>query len=223
MMSRTSLSILLCCALSLIGLSGCTNKMNSVNDTVVALYGNYQDVELSQKEISELPYPSAYVRLNDGRQIFMVLAFADTNPETGGTRLSWISSDNALIITEQGRIIKTVALDGDNLVSISSDHVVSPVHTLQAWQGQYHWMPDYRFSFGVTVAASYVGDEHIESSQWQLNTKHYQERVTLTALDKSFVNQYWVASDKQVVKTIQYIGLNMTKIEMTFLKTYAAN
>ncbi|SON51022.1 YjbF family lipoprotein [Vibrio tapetis] len=209
--------------ISLFTLSGCTNKMDNVNDTVKALYDSYQDIELSTSEVEQLPYPSAYVRLNDGQQIYMVLAFADINPETQVPRLSWISSDRALIITEQGRIIKTVSLENSNLNNITAKTPLLPVNNLKTWQAQYHWMPDYRFNFEASMVPSYIGEARISSSQWQLDTKYYQERIHFPGLEQSFVNHYWMTSDKKVVKTIQYIGPNLTKIEMTFLKTYAVN
>ncbi len=222
-MNKPSFLAFITMFIGLLILSGCTNKMDNVNDTVKALYDSYQDIELSTDEVQQLPYPSAYVRLNDGQQIFMVLAFADINPETQVPRLSWISSDRALIITEQGRIVKTVSLENSNLNGITATAPFLPVNDLKAWQAEYHWMPDYRFNFEANMVPSYIGEAQISSSQWQLNTKHYQELITFTGLEKSFANHYWMTSDEKVVKTIQYIGPNLTKIEMTFLKTYAVN
>ncbi len=209
------------CFIALTLLSGCSQKMADVNASIEELYTSSQDVELTREAIQNVPYPSAYVSFNDERQIFVVLAFADENPATGIIQLKWISSDSALIITENGRIVKTVGLPQNNLVSINSKQLSQPVSELSSWQASYDWMPDYRYHFTATVTPEKVGSEVIESSQWKLSTQHYQELIEFDGLDTQFTNQYWIAADGQVMKSIQYTGPSMDKIEMLILKPYA--
>ena len=107
---------------SLLLLSACTQKFNDVNATLdEALFGA-EDVALTSDKIAELPYASSFVRINDGAQLFMVLAFAEPNPATGIMQLKWLSSDKAMIVTENGRVVKTLGLAQANL-QIGRAHV----------------------------------------------------------------------------------------------------
>ncbi|WP_140217242.1 YjbF family lipoprotein, partial [Vibrio parahaemolyticus] len=81
-----------------------------VSATVKEAYNNYVDVELSSQEIQDIPYASAYLKIGNQKQVFVVLAFAEDNPITGVTQLKWVSADKSMIVTENGRIIKTIGL-----------------------------------------------------------------------------------------------------------------
>ena len=59
---------------------GCTQKFNDVSATVKEAYSNYIDVELTPEEIEDVPYASAYLKIGAQKQVFVVLAFAESNP-----------------------------------------------------------------------------------------------------------------------------------------------
>ena len=42
-------------------------------------------------------------------------------------------------------------------------------------------------------------------------------------LEQEMTNEYWVDSKGQVVKAIQYLGPDMTRLELTVLKPYQSN
>ncbi|CCN80356.1 conserved hypothetical protein [Vibrio nigripulchritudo SFn27] len=207
----------------IIFLSGCTQKMTDVGSSLSEAFTASDDVTLSSDEISELPYASAYVRINDGRQVFMVLAFADLNPQTGNTQLKWVSADRSIIVTEKGRIVKTNGFDGDNLLQLSGSGLNNGLSPQGHWNAVYDWSPDYRYQFEATVNSKLVASETLTTSQWTLETQKIEEKVSFTALDSSFTNLFWVANDGKVMKSIQFIGPDMNKFEMTVLKTFAPN
>ncbi|MEF1336720.1 YjbF family lipoprotein, partial [Vibrio rotiferianus] len=101
--------------------TGCTQKASDVQATVAEAYSNYVDVTLSKKEIQEIPYASAYLKIGTQKQVFVVLAFAETNPLNGAEQLKWVSADKAMIVTENGRIVKTLGLMGDNLIGVEGE------------------------------------------------------------------------------------------------------
>lgn len=92
--------------LSIFLLSACTQKFNDVNATLDEAFFGADDVVLSKQKIIELPYASSFVRINGGANLFMVLAFAEKNPETGAMQLKWLSSDKAMIVTEGDALLK---------------------------------------------------------------------------------------------------------------------
>lgn len=49
----------------------------------------------------------------------MVLAYVGENPQTGAEQLKWMSSDKAMIVTENGRIVQTLLLPYENLSGLA--------------------------------------------------------------------------------------------------------
>ncbi|WP_064669105.1 YjbF family lipoprotein [Vibrio nigripulchritudo] len=197
--------------------------MTDVGSSLSEAFTASDDVTLSTNEISELPYASTYVRINEGRQVFMVLAFADLNPQTSNTQLKWVSADHSIIVTENGRIVKTYGFDGDNLLQLSGSVLRNGVSPQGHWNAVYDWSPDYRYQFEAMVNSKLVASETLTTSQWTLETKKIEEKVTFKGLSSSFTNLFWLANDGNVMKSIQYIGPDMNKFEMTILKTFAPN
>nr|WP_238930540.1 YjbF family lipoprotein [Vibrio sp. S9_S30] len=195
--------------------------MNDVGSSLSEAFSASDDVTLSSEEISNIPYASTYVRINDGRQVFMVLAFADINPTTGNTQLKWVSADGSMIATEQGRIVKTLGFDGSNLINMSGQGISTGIVKDNRWNAVYDWSPDHRYQFSASVESTFIKKETISTSQWTLETNKITEHVTFNGLNKAFTNSYWITDDGQTMKSIQYVGPNMNKFEMTILKTFA--
>lgn len=210
-------------------MNGCTQKSQDVNATVnEALFG-FKGVNKSHREIAALAYASSYAVINEGAQVFMVLAFAAPSDSTPGqTRLKWLSADYAMLATENGRLVKTLGLPADNLMGISAKHSKDPLtiagkkpanHT---WSAVYDWQPDYRFNYTANLNWSYIARQTIHSDAWEKETDYYQERVTIPSLKIHFTNHFWLDTDThQVVKSIQHIGPEMAAIEMTILKPFS--
>ncbi|MCR9672192.1 YjbF family lipoprotein [Vibrio alginolyticus] len=207
--------------LSLLGLTfGCTQKFNDVSATVQEAYGNYIDVELTPEEIEAVPYASAYLKIGSQKQVFVVLAFAELNPLTGQTQLKWVSADKAMVVTENGHIVKTIGLQTTNLAGIYGNvpaYSASPVQ----YSLSYDWADKYRYGFPAKVQRSRQGKETVITPISSTSTDVYTEVVTFTSLEKSVENQYWVNGKGEVVKTRQHLGPNMVPVELTILKGYS--
>jgi hypothetical protein len=213
---------------SLLLLSACTQKFNDVNATLdEALFGA-EDVALTSDKIAELPYASSFVRINDGAQLFMVLAFAEPNPATGIMQLKWLSSDKAMIVTENGRVVKTLGLAQANLQSIEPSTKTAPAfaellqkqmsrNASYSWKTTNHYLYHYHADITPIISTS----EFISTPLWQKPTKLVYETVNIKSLDTSFTNRYWVDEQGDVVKSVQYLGPKLGKIEMTILKPFS--
>ncbi|CAH0527242.1 YjbF family lipoprotein [Vibrio hippocampi] len=201
-------------SLSLLLLTACSQRFQDVNATFSHAFYGPDDAVLTAEQISDLPYASTYVRINDGAQIFMVLAFAQQNPLTGYTQYKWMSSDRAMIVTEQGRIVKTLGLLGDNLVGLERK-----AQTNTSWSVTYDWSPQYRYGYNGIAIQTALTQESISTPLQNYNTRKYAETVSFDAIDAKITNYYWkdIVSN-QVIKQIEYIGPQMHKIEMTLLK-----
>lgn len=198
-------------------LSGCSQRFETVNDTLKEAVFGFDDVNMTTEQIEQLPYASAYFRINDGQQIFMVLAFADVNPENNQTQLKWVSSDKAMIVTEQGRIVKTLNLPEYNLAERSS--LGGTWQEVDHSRSRYDW-PASNYGFNAESEYALRGNETIQTQTWTKALSVWEETVHFTALSNSIKNTYWLDEDNNVLKSVQYIGPKMTRIEFSILKPY---
>ncbi|WP_181136948.1 YjbF family lipoprotein [Vibrio jasicida] len=207
--------------LPVLGLTfGCTQKFNDVSATVQEAYGNYIDVELTPEEIEAVPYASAYLKIGSQKQVFVVLAFAESNPLTGQTQLKWVSADKAMVVTENGHIVKTIGLQTTNLAGVYGEVPAYSKSSVQ-YTLSYDWSEQYRYGFQAQVERSRQGKETITTPLSSTETDVYTELITFPTLEESVENTYWVDSDGQVVKTRQHLGPNMVPVELTILKGYS--
>ncbi|MEZ9361672.1 YjbF family lipoprotein [Vibrio cyclitrophicus] len=222
-------------------LAGCSQQFQDVNSTFDEAFFGSSDVELSKEYIQNLPYSSIYAEVNDQGKIFMVLAYVGENPQTGAEQLKWMSSDKAMIVTENGRIVQTLLLPYENLSGLafqplntfssgnnssagsSSAFDVSANPRAQKWQVVYDWQPNYRFGYKANITRTYAGNETVETPLASIDTKKFQEKIQFPMLEQDITNEYWVDSKGKVVKTIQYLGPDMTRLELTVLKHYQSN
>lgn len=199
---------------------GCTQKFNDVSATVQEAYGNYIDVELTPQQIEAVPYASAYLKIGNQKQIFVVLAFAEQNPFTGKTQLKWVSSDKAMVVTENGHIVKTVNLQNDNIAGVYGQiPAYTPTNT--EYLLSYDWEEQYRYGFPAHITRTYQGKEVVTTPLSSTSANVYRESVEFPSLSETVENFYWVDDRGHVVKTLQHLGPNMVPIELTILKGYS--
>lgn len=205
-------------------LAGCSQRFQHINSTLNEAFFGFDDIELSKEKVMQLPYASLYARINGGHQIFMVLAFAETNPETGNTQLKWLSADKAMIVTENGRIVKTLNLPNANLVRLSATNQLStPNSNTAPWKTQYDWQPDYQYGHESYNESVSWGVERVSSLTWIKNAEHIVENATFSTLKQSMNSEFWVDRQGKVIKSAQWIIPQELYIELTILKPYAGN
>ncbi|PWI34564.1 YjbF family lipoprotein [Vibrio albus] len=212
-------------------LLGCTQKFQATNATFKEALFGFDDVNKASTDISALPWASTYVTIGeDGSQIFMVLAFPEPAPhDSYQTQLKWVSSDRAMIVTENGRMVKTVGLLENNLAGAIPDNKFrDPLSLLgkkpgdYRWEATFDWQPNYRYGYHAKLHWQFIADEVIQSDAWKKDVLHYQETVSFPALDSRYINHFWLDKQThQVVKSIQHLGPNMPAITMTILKPFA--
>ncbi|WP_159656111.1 YjbF family lipoprotein [Vibrio atypicus] len=203
-------------------LSGCSQRFQDVNATISEGLFGFDDISLKKEQVAELPYASIYARVNQGPQIFMVLGFVDTNPVTGNQQLKWLSSDSAVITTENGRVVKTTALPSHNLLGLSSStNLAAPNNETTSWQNSYDWQPGYHYGKQAKVESSPVGMGVTTSLLWEKQTSHIREIITFPDSDQQMQNDFWVDNQGSVVKSAQWLVPNELLIEIEVLKPYA--
>ncbi|HAS6349090.1 TPA: YjbF family lipoprotein [Vibrio vulnificus] len=213
-------------------LSGCVQRFEDMNATINEVVSGTEDVTQTSQQVLELPYASTYMRINDGQRIFMVLGYAEQNPGNNQLQLKWVSSDGGMIVTENGRVVKTLNLPYGNLirreVDLSHSQQAKPWQANLQWQSQYDWKTQgsnsnegMHYGYLGDVTLTQMGSEEAISAIWQQTLTIWQENIFFPQLDTTLQNQYWVNDSGQVMKSIQYLGPEMTRIEFEILKPFA--
>lgn len=202
-------------------LTGCSQRFQDTNDTLKEAFFGLEDIQISKEQLQELPYASLYARINDGPQIFMVLAFVDINPSGTAPILKWLSADGAMVVTENGRITKTLSLPGSNLAYLNASTV--PAVDNPIWQATFDWQPNYRFSQVASVNTQLVNREIIESVLWKEQTSHIREFYYFNDSETTMTSDYWLNKEGKVLKTTQWLIPEELYIELEILKPYAGN
>jgi hypothetical protein len=216
------------------GITGCSQKFNDVNDTLsVAFFGD-SDTKLASDDVQRLPYASLYAQVDDGPQAFMVLALAEPalsfTQENSSTRtqLKWVSSDKGMLVTEGGRLVKSMNLPQGNLIDTDSSQpdpltlglqrASTPMH----WQRTIDWQPGYHFGYQLTSRFARQDNAVIMINERPVETWHFIESVTIDALDTHYQNQFWIdGKTGKVLKSQQTLAPGLPVIDMTLLKPYS--
>ncbi|MDN3683986.1 YjbF family lipoprotein [Vibrio sinaloensis] len=122
----------------------------------------------AQRKLSNFHTPACmHVSMMAHKYLWCSL-FVDINPVTGNKQLKWLSSDSAMITTENGRIVKTTHLPDANLAGLSaSNALTSPTAESTSWQSEYDWQPDYHYGKKALVDSFPAGFETVQSLLWE--------------------------------------------------------
>lgn len=211
---KNLICILICCYLS-----ACSQKAIQLNETLRLAVQGYEDATLTADEILNIPYASIYVKLGDGPRVFMVLAFAEDG------LLKWISADKRMLVTQNGRVIKSIGLPGTNLDGLSSS-LPDPLslnllleRTPKTWQLTADYSPGFDYGHLYHSKFELMSRETLSTLGEDVSTSKYIE--SMTGKDgEAFHNEFWIDDKGEVVKSLQRINADSPTVEMTILRRY---
>lgn len=160
-------------------------------------------MQLTDDEIAGMRYASQYMSINNGPQLFVVLAYNENDQQ------KWVTRDRAVIVTQNGRIVKTSGL-GDNLTettNLGNDPLakVKQITEGAGWTRQIAWTEHQQVRYATASSTfSYDGTDTIKVGSSVTKVRVLEEEVT--ALGKSWTNRYWIDDDGQIRKSKQYLG-----------------
>ncbi len=200
--------------------AGCSQSQQSLGDTFkVAIFG-IPDVEMTPEQVQDIPYASMYVRVNKGSQIFVILAYAENGS------LKWVTRDKAMLITRNGRLVKTLDLT-DNLLEVTnltSDPLAqaNKITDGTEWTRIQSWTQDKQvYSATLTSRFSIAGNETLTVLNVPRTYRIVDEDVTAAELNTHYRNRFWIdPSTGAVSKSQQFIGPDFFPIETITLNPY---
>lgn len=191
------------------------------------------DISLPPEQVIDLPYASMYARVEGSAQAFLVLGFAELTHSnasslSGTHRLKWLSANHEMLVTESGRLVKTINLLGGNL-SASFSATPDPLalgllkaDTPKTWERHIDWQPGY-FS-NVTLKSQFEakGVQTIMVNDRPVETLLFIESVYAVELDQHFENAFWLhPSSGRVIASKQVLAPGLASIDITVLKPFA--
>ena len=199
-------------------LQGCTPGQQSMVDTFSAVVTGDRDITVPDAQIAALPYSTMYLRLNGGQRIFVVLGYI------GQDQSKWLSQDGAMMVTRNGRLMKTVNLHY-NLLNITA---TTPDPLLQAksltagttWQRVIQWTEEGHYR-AATLKSRFepAGSEVLNIAGQAVPCQVWHENVESTAPVRSWRNTFWIDTrTSQVRQSQQMLGAGVFPVEFTTLK-----
>uniref|UniRef100_Q0HWU9 Lipoprotein, putative n=1 Tax=Shewanella sp. (strain MR-7) TaxID=60481 RepID=Q0HWU9_SHESR len=217
------------------GLSGCSQRINALNETAKLAFLGSEDVVLSTEQVSANPYASIYVKIEDTPQAFVVLAFAEAKTNLSPVKkapealeLKWLSADKGMLVTVNGRLVKTHNLLTGNLSAVESDEpdpLLLGLHlsnTPRTWTRTLDWQPGYHYGYKAKSEFKLIADENILINGSSTQALHFSENVSVEALNIEYQNDFWLdPQNGNVLKSRQKIAPNQPFVDITLLKPFA--
>jgi len=201
-------------------LAGCTPGQQGMIDTANSAVWGLNDVTVTNEKVESIPFSTMYLRLDNGQRVFSGLGYI----EQGNSK--WLSQDNSILVTRQGRLLKTVKLYGSNLsevISVTPDPLLDAQHLTQ---GQ-TWSRTIRWTEGDQLRSAALTSRFTRAEKEQVLTiageaipcQVWYEEVQSDAPDRQWQNTFWIdARNGMVRQSHQMLGAGIYPVEMTMLK-----
>ncbi len=205
------LAILLVCLL----LQACSDTTKGLGSSLWHSVAGDDGIQLTNDDIQNMRYASQYMRVNNGPQIFVVLAYDENDQQ------KWVTQDRAMIVTEHGRIVKTTGL-GDNLqqvTNLANDPLVKANQIIDgvSWTRQMAWTEHQQVRMATAQSTfTWDGTDTLKIADSTTPVRVLDEEVT--ASGKTWHNRFWIDSEGQVRQSKQYIGPNYWPVTTILLK-----
>ena len=203
--------IILLCLL----LQACSETTQGLGHSLRESLFGADGVQLTDEDILNMPYASQYMQLNNGPQLFVVLAFSENGQQ------KWVTQDRATIVTQRGRIVKT-RLPGDNLIEVNnlaSDPLTKPNQIIDGaeWTRTMGWTEYQQVRYATARSVfRWDGTDTLTLGSDVTEVRVLEEEVSTD--NASWTNRYWVDSEGQIRQSRQYLGADYFPVETTLIK-----
>lgn len=200
-------------------LSACSPTQQAYQQNIRLYFESNEDVVLTNELVTNSEADLIYVKNGQRSIATMALAFIEDG------RYKWLSRDNAMIITENGRLVRTLGFN-ENLIYVSNlnNDPIKSFSTGSAGQLSWDRVIDTEVGdVGARVASQITREDNILLSiqGFEFNTFKLKENIEYDSavLGKhTWTNTFWFDSNtKQLLQSSQTIAPNMDKIDITYV------
>lgn len=186
-------------------------------DSITTAFSTPADAEISRAQVQASRYGLLMVKPGDAPRAVMALAYLEHG------QYKWISADDAMLITEHGRVVKSLNLTDDLLFTAASevDPLSLDINTLikgASWQRQLDFAKDRQHDIIARSDFRFQGEESISVLQQNYTTYVVAEHVTFGTDEHSLTNMYWFnKANGKLLRSIQQPSPSWPVFELTFL------
>lgn len=196
-------------------LQACSANLTGMGKSLWNNVTGRDGVNLTDDEIHNMPYASQYMTLNHGPQLFVVLAFSEDGQQ------KWVTQDQAVLITQHGRLIKTTDL-GDNLLQVGNldaDPLKAPgqIRDGAGWTRVMGWTEHQQVRYATARSQfHWQGSDSLKTGSDITAVRVLEETVTTDRA--SWTNRYWIDSDGQIRRSEQTLGADYYPVTTQLIK-----
>jgi hypothetical protein len=206
------LFLLVCCFLT-----ACSSTQKAYLQNFRIYLDSDKDIQLTNDEIVDSPIDLIYVKNGDRSIATMALGFIENG------QYKWLSKDDIMIVTQNGRVIKTLGLD-NNLVFVDklNSDPLSREASIKAGSWTTSIDTDYGDS-GATIRSDIksTGNVLLHVKDEEFNTVRVEESIAYSSVmygEKSWVNSYWFDSlSGQLLQSHQTPSANSDRLEIVYI------
>ncbi|CAM3863551.1 YjbF family lipoprotein [Rheinheimera salexigens] len=220
----TLLNFLGCTAL-IFGLTGCAGTYHSYKDTLKLAFTTQPDASLSYEEVTQAKFDFLYVSHGDRPQSVMALMFIEQG------QLKWVSADEAMLITENGRIVKTLGFENDllNVTAAISDPIINwqQISQQTSWTRLVDWSAgEYGYSvnsnFSVQTGHSLRFFQRDIAVTKVIEYLSYDSAANFLRFDQNWQNIFWFdATSGALLQSQQQLAPFTEPMQLTFISEIA--
>lgn len=199
-------------------LSACSGTYVSYADTIKLLFTPASDVTLTYGQLAK-SHDFLYVRNGDNPRAALGLRFIEQG------QLKWVSADNIMLVTEHGRITRTLGLNND--LMFISNKPNDPLKT--ANMAGSHWLraTDWQSAeYGLVLDSRFSepSNEELTFFATPLPVKKIVETLSMRdkpanwRFDGEWQNTFWIDNETGVVlKSVQQLAPGLPAFELVFI------
>jgi hypothetical protein len=177
--------------------SGNTNYTQFYQVMRQSLQASFGKIRVSRDQAASVPYASMGFSLDGGNQVMLVLA-----TDSGG-ELLWTSAAHVVVVTRQGRIVRSVGLDHDlSGLTTRSAALPAPAAAIKGpfTSTRLEDFPDLGlYSVLVSCRAQLTGRQNINVLGQAIPTYRVDETCRSDRLQWTFTDTFWADADSGLV------------------------
>lgn len=203
---------------ALSGLTACSSTIRSYSQTLKLAFAPGDGASLTKAELATRNSDALYAKVGTLPNAVLALAYLENSQQ------KWISADNAMLILENGRLVKTTGFQNDLLFqrSISQDILIqnmTKIQVGQTWQSLTDWSQGYETGYITRYEIVDVGVAQLELLDHIFQTKLVTEEVTFSNGDKA-INQFWFElSSGRLIKSRQTLAPFWPEIQLVHISS----
>lgn len=200
----------------LLSLSGCSSTTRTYIDTLKLAYNPGEDVALSREQLAFRDGDAMYATVGSLPRAVLALAFIENGSE------KWISADQAMLVLETGRLVKTTGFSNDLLYMSDTDkdplkQHMTKIQIGQQWQSYTDWSVKQETGYITHFEIIETAVDKITVLEQQFDTKLVTERVTFFNGDTA-INRFWFELNSGLlIKSKQQIAPFWQVVDLTHI------